>query len=87
MNKKAYSNLYKAATRYKNLSKKSGVKHYNINGRDITIDFKDGSVYEYNPDSTGGSQIRRMRLLARRGRGLNGYINRVIKKNYKQKIN
>lgn len=70
---------------YANLGGNSGVASYTTMPRGISVGFSDGSEYLYNTDSTGSSQIERMRRLARMGKGLNAYINKRIGKNYAEK--
>lgn len=73
--------------RYKNLSRRSGVESFNDKRGSLTIEFKDGSLYEYTNNSAGSYKMRKMRQLAKRGRGLNGYINRSVKKAYSASSN
>lgn len=73
--------------KYKNLSKRSGVESYNNKRGNLTIEFKDGSLYEYTNKSAGSYAMKRMRQLAKRGKGLNGYINKSVKKNYSASSN
>lgn len=71
--------------RYQDLSGRSGVDTYKSKRGSLTVKFKDGSRYNYTPGSAGTYRMRRMRQLAARGAGLNGYINRSVKKNYESK--
>ena len=72
--------------RYKNLGGNSGVIAYEIGDGCITVQFRDGSVYFYNCQSTGVSNIEHMHELALAGQGLNSFISRVIKKGYASKL-
>ena len=71
---------------YKNLGGDSGVVAYEIGNDSITVQFRDGSVYLYNNQSTGSSNIERMKSLAISGQGLNSFIGRVVKKGYASKL-
>lgn len=72
-------------TKYENTTGLSGVNTYKSTRGKLSVKFKDGSKYTYTPGSAGAYRIRRMRQLATRGSGLNGYINRKVKKNYESK--
>jgi hypothetical protein len=72
--------------RYKNLSGDSVVVAYEIGSDSITIQFRDGSVYLYNYQSAGSSNVEHMKALAISGQGLNSFINRVVKKKYASKL-
>ena len=72
-------------TKYANLSGRSGVdKTKSVRGS-LTVKFLDGSRYTYTNTSAGQYSMRRMRQLAGRGQGLNGYINTSVKKGYESK--
>lgn len=73
--------------RYKNLSKRSGVDSYNNKRGSLTIEFKDGSLYEYTNASAGAYRMKKMRQLAQQGKGLNGFINKSVKKRYSASSN
>jgi len=74
-------------TRYKNLGGDSGVIFYEIGPSSITVQFHDGKydVYGYTCQSAGRDNIEEMKSLARRGQGLNGFINRRVRKKYESK--
>ena len=72
-------------TKYKNLNGNSGVKAYEINSESIVVQFNDLSVYEYSVESVGKYNFDKMKELAEKGRGLNSFINRQVKKLYSQK--
>ncbi|MGE6331050.1 hypothetical protein ACQKCW_10720 [Psychrobacter pacificensis] len=72
--------------RYKNLGGDSNVVAFKIEDGKITVEFGDGSVYEYTNQSAGSASISEMHRLARAGQGLNSYIGRVVKKGYSRKI-
>ena len=66
--------------RYANRSGRSGVTKYDAGRGFVTVHFKDGSTYKYTNGVTGRHAVGRMRDLARRGPGLNGYINKSVAK-------
>lgn len=72
--------------RYRNLGGNSGVAAYEIGDDCITVQFRDGSLYLYNYQSTGISDIEQMKTLALAGQGLNSFISRVVKKRYASKL-
>lgn len=72
--------------RYKNLSGDSGVQAYEIGHDSITVEFNDGAVYLYTNGSAGAQNIEEMKRLAIAGRGLNGFINKYVRKNYARKL-
>lgn len=71
--------------KYANKSGRSNVSNYKSTRGKLNVTFKDDSNYVYTPGSAGPYAMRRMRQLAKRGVGLNGYINRKVKKNYASK--
>jgi hypothetical protein len=72
--------------RYKNLSGDSNVSAYEIGIGTITVLFNDGSAYLYNDQSAGSANIVQMQRLAELGQGLNGFINRYVRKSYARKL-
>ena len=69
---------------YGNLSGDSGVLAYEI-GRDyIRVQFRNGT-YLYDYGSTGQQNIEEMKILATRGRGLNTFIDKYVRKKYASK--
>ncbi len=71
--------------KYANLSGRSGVAKTKTSHAILTVQFLDGSTYTYTTASAGQYSMRRMRQLAQRGLGLNGYINTSVKANYASK--
>jgi hypothetical protein len=71
---------------YKNLGGDSGVTAYEIGDDFIKVQFRDGSLYLYNYQSAGRSNIEHMKELAIAGRGLNSFISKVVKKAYASKL-
>ena len=63
----------------------SGVAAYEVGPGSITVRFDDGHVYLYTDQSAGAGNILQMQGLARSGRGLNSFIDRVVKHRYASK--
>lgn len=72
--------------RYKNLGGDSGVSEYEIEAESIKVEFNDGTCYLYTYASAGSQNIEHMKNLARRGEGLNSFINTNVRKQYARKI-
>lgn len=72
--------------RYRNIGGNSGIRSYEIGADSIIIEFSDGGKYLYNNQSTGSSNIERMKTLAVSGRGLNSFISTTIKKRFASKL-
>lgn len=71
--------------KYANTTGRSGVTSTKSGRGQITVRFRDGSKYTYTNASATRPRVRRMKELAERGSGLNGYINRRVKKDYASK--
>ncbi len=71
--------------RYKNLSRNSGVRAYEIASQSIDVQFTSGTIYNYSYNSTSTKNIETMKLLADRGRGLNSFIKKNVDKGYESK--
>ncbi len=66
--------------RYKNINGDSGVYAYEIGTDFIQVQFSGtGDVYTYSYRKAGPEHVERMKLLARKGSGLNSYINKHVK--------
>ena len=72
--------------RYLNRSGDSGVVAYELGPASIAVRFVDGSVYLYDAARTGAAEVDEMKRLAQAGRGLSGYISRVVQANYAKKL-
>ncbi len=72
--------------RYANVGGKSGVDWYDVSPSAITVTFGDGAVYRYDHTRPGRAAVDRMKVLAAAGRGLNGYINRVVRDRYARRL-
>jgi hypothetical protein len=71
---------------YRNLSGQSGVTDYEIGHDWIIVQFAEGATYRYDHATTGWQHVERMKLLARTGRGLSGYIAQHARERYAEKI-
>lgn len=67
---------------YRDRTGRSGVRAYEPGPGCISVEFKDGSIYCYTNDSTGGANIEQMKVLAAAGQGLNTFINQHVRKSY-----
>lgn len=63
--------------RYRNSS--SGIRAYHIGSDYILVKFGSFKVYKYSYAIAGKSMVDRMKILAKKGRGLNSFINRHAK--------
>jgi hypothetical protein len=68
--------------RYENRAGNSGVVAYEIRRDGIRVEFIDGRIYTYTYRSAGRENVERMKLLARSGRGLSGFISTHVKDRY-----
>jgi len=68
--------------RYRNLNNNSGVAAYDTGVDWFLIKFNDSSLYLYTTKSTTKEHINYMRILAREGKGLNSYVNRIVGNQY-----
>lgn len=72
--------------RYANKNGDSGVSGFEIGSTYILVRFTKGGVYEYTYASAGAANVETMKSLARDGRGLCSFIQRVVKTKYSRKI-
>jgi hypothetical protein len=72
--------------RYANTGGDSGVFAYEIAMDSIAVEFTDGALYLYTYASTGEPDIEQMKSLAQRGRGLNSFISRFVRKRYARRV-
>jgi hypothetical protein len=70
----------------KNNSGNSGVEFYEIEDKDIIVQFVDGSIYRYTYKSAGEEAIEHMKELAIAGKGLTTFINQHVKDKYEAKL-
>jgi hypothetical protein len=68
--------------RYGNLSRKSGVRAYELGPGLIRVRFADGPVYVYTEESAGAANIAEMKRLASAGKGLSTFITRHVASDY-----
>ena len=68
---------------YSNRNGDSGVSAYEIGTDFIRVQFNTGKIYSYSYNGgAGASNVEQMKILARRGAGLNSYINTNVKFKY-----
>lgn len=72
-------------TKYKNLSKESGIVQYEILEYGIRVEWQGGAVYYYSNTSSGSEHISEMKRLAVKGRGLATYISQHVRDHYEYK--
>jgi hypothetical protein len=70
---------------YRNLSGKSGVQEYELGSDFIKVKFKKGGTYLYTYKSASQIKVEKMKILARKGLGLNSYIDRYVRMGYASK--
>lgn len=70
---------------YINIGGNSGIHAYEIYDDSISVQFKDGSVYEYSYMSAGKENIEMMKTLAESGQGLNSFIMRNVRTQFSAK--
>jgi hypothetical protein len=70
----------------KNNSGTTGVEFYEIEDKDIIVQFVDGSIYRYTYKSAGEEAVEHMKELAIKGKGLTTFINQVVKDKYESKL-
>jgi hypothetical protein len=69
--------------RYRNSGGDSGVYGFEIGSDYIRIKFSATSkIYTYSYRKAGSNHVENMKSLAKRGSGLNGYINNYVKYKY-----
>ena len=67
---------------YPNLSQNSGISEVTIATDAVDVKFTSGSVYRYTRKSVGSANLATMKALAIAGKGLNGFINKVVRNLY-----
>ena len=71
---------------YRNISGTSGILAFEYTQNGILIQFRNGGIYEYTNYSAGNETISKMKILARKGMELNGFINRKAKYLYSRRL-
>lgn len=71
--------------KYENLSGDSGVTGYQIYESAVAVEFGD-RTYLYSYQNAGTDNVERMKLLARRGRGLATFINQHVPPHFAKRI-
>lgn len=69
---------------YLNLGGNSNIKAYSIGQDYIDVVFGRGALYRYSYMSAGKDKVEHMKVLARKGVGLNSYIMRYARLNYEK---
>lgn len=69
---------------YLNLGGNSNVKAYSIGQDYIDVVFGRGAHYRYSYRSAGIDKVEQMKMLAKKGVGLNSYIMRYAKMDYEK---
>ena len=69
---------------YLNLGGNYNVKAYSIGLDYIEVVFGRGALYRYSYRSAGKDKVEQMKILARKGVGLNSYIMRYAKMDYEK---
>jgi hypothetical protein len=64
-------------TPYKNFAGNSGVVANELAADSITVQFVDGEKYRYSYASDGPHNVEQMKVLAKAGRGLATFINKL----------
>ena len=72
--------------RYKNLDHGSGVTAFEVSDDAITVEFINGSIYEYDYASAGRGNIERLKRLAAAGRGLSTFISQRVHDAYARRL-
>lgn len=72
--------------RYRDLNGDSNVLAYEMGNDYIKIKFEDSTVYLYTYASAGSQNIEEMKRLAIKGGGLNGFINKYVRRKYASKL-
>lgn len=68
--------------KYGNLSRNSGVIAYEDGPDRIKVKFIDGRIYTYSYSRAGKHHVEQMKMLAKAGKGLSGYISKHVKDLY-----
>jgi hypothetical protein len=71
--------------RYGNRAGNSGVVAYEIRRDSIRVKFLDGRIYTYTYRSAGRENVELMKLLARSGKGLSGFISTHVRDRFAAK--
>ena len=69
---------------YLNAGGNSGIKAYSIGQDYVDVVFTSGALYRYSYRSAGRDKVEQMKILARKGVGLNSYIMRYARMDYEK---
>ena len=65
---------------YNDATGTSGITAFQSNNDSITIEYKNGSAYQYSDQVAGSTNVGHMKSLAVSGQGLNSFINKSLTK-------
>ena len=65
---------------YNDATGTSGITAFQSSNDSITIEYKNGSAYQYSDHTTGFANVGHMKTLAASGQGLNSFINKSLTK-------
>lgn len=68
--------------KYSNRSGNSPITHYQIGDDRVIVWFKTGKSYSYSYRKAGRTNVERMKVLARNGKGLSAYITKNVMTKY-----
>ena len=63
----------------------TGVVAYDIGNDNIIVKFRNEGYYKYTIKSVGAAAIRKMKSLAKKGRGLSTFISQQVRDRYESK--
>ena len=67
-------------TTYNDATGTSGITAFTSNNDSITIEYKNGSAYQYSDHTASSANVGHMKSLAVSGQGLNSFINKNLTK-------
>jgi len=70
---------------YGNDDHDSGVVAYDTGDDNIIVKFRNEGYYKYTIKSAGAAAIRKMKSLAKKGRGLSTFISQEVRDRYESK--
>ena len=73
-------------TTYNDATGTSGITSFQISDDSITIEYKNGSAYQYSDQVAGAANVGHMKTLAASGQGLNSFINKHLTKDQAVKV-
>lgn len=76
----------KLFVKYKNLSGDSAVSTFEIKKDQITVKFKDHTIYRYTNQSADPANVSKMKTLALSGKGLGTFIKSTVKDRFQRRV-